>query len=98
MQNSGLLPTQKEVYSENINEYAEQMRDGAWDWGRTASDRRSPMIVSGEGHIVAGHHRFIAAQIAGVAIPVGVVRILEGISHRAARSWDVVTVRPEYRP
>ena len=98
MQNSGLLPTQKEVYAENINEYAEQMQNGTWDWNRTAKDLRSPMLVNSDGHIIAGHHRFIAARVAGVTIPAGVVKTIAGTGARVARNWELVIVRPDYRP
>ena len=98
MRDSGLLPTQKEVYAENINEYAEAMRTGVWDWKITATDARAFMIVDANGGIIAGHHRFVAAKIADISIPNGVVKMLIRPSARGSRAWTVVTVRPGYRP
>lgn len=86
-----------QVYAGNVNEYAEAMRNGIWDWARTASDPTSPMIKDAAGNILAGHHRFVAAEAAGVKIPKGVVRIIPGSGERVPHPWDQVTVLPGYR-
>lgn len=103
MKDSGLSPTQKEVWEGNINKYAEAMQKAsgepaAWDWNHTATDPLGPMIKDASGNIMAGHHRFIAAEQAGVAIPDGVVRIIPGSGARIPRPWGGVIVRPGFRP
>ena len=98
MKNSGLTPTQKEVYVGNINEYAEKMKNGTWDWNRTATNPRELMIKDAKGNIMAGHHRFIAAEKAGKTIPNGVVKVIPGSGARVPRSWSDVKVNPGMRP
>ena len=98
MKDSGLYPTQSRIYEGNVNEYAQQMLDDTWDWERTKTDLLHPMAKDPGGNITAGHHRFVAAAKAGVAIPDGVVRITSGPTHRIPRAWDSVTVREGYRP
>jgi hypothetical protein len=102
MKDSGLIPTQKDVWEGNINEYADAMRkapgeSGAWDWNRTATDPREPMIKDLNGNIIAGHHRFIAAKLAGVQIPEGVIKVIPGYGGRVPRPWGNVTVHPGFR-
>ncbi len=103
MQNTGLHPTQKQVYADNLAEYAQAMRQasgtpGAWDWNKTANDLRPPMVKDAAGNILAGHHRFIAVELAGIAMPDGVVRTKLTPTLRMPRSWDSVVVSPGLRP
>lgn len=103
MKDSGLNPTQKEVWAGSINEYAEAMKKapsepGAWDWNRTATNPMEPTILDTNNNIIAGHHRFIAAKQAGVTIPDGVVKIIPTSGARVARAWHSVTVNPGMRP
>ncbi len=92
MQNTGLTPTQKKVYEGMIQQYAEAMQNEEWDWQRTANDPLSPMIKDMAGNILAGHHRFIAAEVAGVQIPAGVVKVFASSGARVPRSWSEVVV------
>ena len=92
------LPTQKEVSAALVNDYAAAIIAGTWDWNRTETDPRSPMIVDPHNAIVAGHHRFVAAALAQVVIPEGVIKLLPAATARPTRPWSQVTVRAGYRP
>ncbi len=103
MKGSGLRPTQKEVWEGNIHKYAEAMRKapgepGAWDWNWTATNLMEPMIKDTYGNILAGHHRFIAVEAAGVEIPADVVKTIFGSGARVSRPWSSVSVRSGFRP
>ena len=98
MKDSGLYPTQKEVFKNNINKYTLDMREEKWDWEHTKADLLEPMIKDTSGNIIAGHHRFIAAVQAGVDIPDDVVRIHSALTERIPRTWDRVAVREGERP
>lgn len=50
-----------------IAEYAAQMRSGNWQWGASKIEMR--LGDKGELVIKDGHHRFLAAKVAGVDIP-----------------------------
>ena len=94
MAGSGLTPTQTDVYEGSIDQYAEAMRTGDWDWNKTRTDLMAPMLLDREGRILAGHHRFIAARKAGIDIPPGVVRILGRLTAgRPTYAWSDVTLR-----
>jgi hypothetical protein len=97
MKDTHLSPTQRQVFAENISEYAEAMQNGTWDWNRTANDPFSPMIKDTAGNIMAGHHRFIAAEVAGVEIPEGVVKIIPAGGARVPRPWSSVKMLPGRR-
>lgn len=92
MRDTGLRPTQRQVFADALENYAEAMRGGTWDWQRTAGDPRVPMIVDTAGNILAGHHRFIAARMAGITMPPGVVKTLPASGARVARDWSEVQV------
>lgn len=94
MNESGLNPTQRKVKTSKINEYAEVMRSGTWDWERTAKDLLSHMIKDNAGNILDGHHRFIAVELAGVQIPEGVVIEYPALGARVPRPWQDVVVIP----
>ena len=104
MREADLTPTQTDVHEENILAYADAMRKaadepGAWNWNYTANDPLSPMIVDAQGRILAGHHRFIAAWLAGIEVPTGVVKTLNrSTAGRPVYDWADVTVRPGSRP
>ena len=61
----GLKPTQSKPNfdRDKINKMVEVMQDGSFDWN-TAS--LQPVIMGPSGEIMGGHHRVIAAHLAGV--------------------------------
>ena len=92
MRNTGLMPTQKKVFEGMIQQYVEAMKNEEWDWQRTANDPLAPMIRDTDGNILAGHHRFIAAEVAGIQIPAELVKVMAGTGARVPRSWSEVKV------
>ena len=59
---------QDEVDPKFVEEYANDMRKGAFDWSNM--DDQIELIRDNKGYVLGqGHHRFIAAQLAGVDIP-----------------------------
>jgi hypothetical protein len=82
----GLKPTQtKQRFDKaKINDMAEAMKDGTIDWNQSS---KQPVILGPAGQILSGHHRVVAAHLAGIdlaSVP-GQVKTL-------SRS-----LRPEYR-
>jgi len=93
MGGSGLSPTQTWVKANKVNQFADLMANGEWDWDRTANTKMEPMLKDESGNIVAGHHRFVAAQQAGVQIPEGVVKPHAIMGGRVVSPWSSVVVR-----
>jgi hypothetical protein len=65
MGGSRFTPSQKSVRLRDVQQYAERMRAGQWDWNRPVDK----IIVDANGNVLAGHHRIVAAKLAGVEIP-----------------------------
>jgi ParB-like nuclease family protein len=61
----GLKPTQKKQHfdRDRIERMIEAMQNGSFDWN-TAS--LQPVILGPDGEILGGHHRVIAAYLAGI--------------------------------
>ncbi len=91
------IPTQKEIYEGNVNQYTDLMRTNNWDWNRTATDPLSPIIVDSQNHIVAGHHRILAAIPANVEIPEYALTRLQSVTFGVPRPWGQVEVRANFR-
>jgi hypothetical protein len=89
MGNTGLLPTQATVKAPKVNSFAQQMANGTWDWTRI--DRRNLILLGPGNEILSGHHRFIAATLAGVEIPESAITRLSK-ALRPTRPWAEVVV------
>lgn len=61
----GLKPTQRKgrFRRAHINRIVSDMMDGSFDWADSA---RQPIFIGPEGQIANGHHRIIAAHLAGI--------------------------------
>lgn len=61
----GLLPTQGRFHfdRDKINRMIDAMIDGSFDWNKASLQ---PIIVGPGGEVMGGHHRVIAAHLAGV--------------------------------
>jgi hypothetical protein len=62
---NGLTPTQGKQHFdvEKINRMTEAMTDGSFDWTKASLQ---PVIMGPNGEVIGGHHRVIAAHLAGV--------------------------------
>jgi hypothetical protein len=67
-------PTQRGVSAQKVNEMVQLMKGQVpgktWDWARSM---QQPISIDDFGNVTHGHHRVIAAQIAGIPIPPEVV-------------------------
>src|SRR2546427_492082 len=65
----GLKPTQTKPNfdRDKINTMVDAMKDGSFDWN-TAS--LQPVILGPDDEVLGGHHRVIAAHLAGIDLPV----------------------------
>jgi hypothetical protein len=61
----GLKPTQTKPHfdRDKINKMADTMKDGSFDWNKASLQ---PVIMGPNGEVLGGHHRVIAAHLAGV--------------------------------
>jgi len=61
----GLKPTQSKQHfdRDKINTMVEAMKDGSFDWNKASLQ---PVILGPNGEVMGGHHRVIAAHLAGV--------------------------------
>ena len=86
MKNSQFKPTQsaKKMDLQKINEYAELMEKGKWDW---SIDK---IIVDKNGNLMSGHHRVVAAAKAKVEIPESAIFRLETETLRLTYSWSEI--------
>jgi len=67
----GLKPTQTKQHfdRDRINMMVDAMQDGSFDWNKSSLQ---PVILGPNGEVLGGHHRVIAAHLAGIdliAIP-----------------------------
>jgi hypothetical protein len=62
---TGLKPTQSKASfdPDKINRMAEAMTDGSFDWNAAGLQ---PVILGPNGEVMGGHHRVVAAHLAGV--------------------------------
>jgi ParB-like nuclease domain len=62
---TGLKPTQtKQNFDrDKINKMVEAMLDGSFDWNKASLQ---PVILGPNGEVLGGHHRVIAAHLAGI--------------------------------
>ncbi len=63
----GLKPTQtKQNFDrDKIDKMVEAMQDGSFDWNKAGLQ---PVILGPNGEILGGHHRVIAAHLAGIEL------------------------------
>jgi hypothetical protein len=61
----GLKPTQRKQHfnRDKIDKMVEAMLDGSFDWNKASLQ---PVILGPNGEIMGGHHRVIAAHLAGI--------------------------------
>jgi ParB-like nuclease domain len=61
----GLKPTQSKQHfdRDTINRMVDAMQDGSFDWIKASLQ---PVIMGPNGEILGGHHRVIAASLAGI--------------------------------
>jgi hypothetical protein len=61
----GLKPTQTKQHfdRDKINNMVDAMKDGSFDWNRASLQ---PVILGPNGEVMGGHHRVIAAHLAGI--------------------------------
>jgi hypothetical protein len=61
----GLKPAQTKQHfdRDKINRMVDAMKDGSFDWNKASLQ---PVILGPDGEVVGGHHRVIAAHLAGI--------------------------------
>lgn len=61
----GLKPTQAKQHfdRDKIDKMIEAMQDGSFDWNKASLQ---PVILGPNGEVMGGHHRVIAAHLAGI--------------------------------
>ena len=63
----GLKPTQGKQHfdPDKINQMVAAMNDGSFDWNKASFQ---PVILGPTGEILGGHHRVVAAHLAGIEL------------------------------
>jgi len=84
---SGFVPTQpaSKMDRDKIERMAQAMAGGTFDWSRIKPWEK--IIVGPGGEIMNGHHRVIAAMLAGIPIPTGEVVYFLGQNLRPIYNW-----------
>jgi hypothetical protein len=86
----GLKPTQTKQHfdRDKINKMIEAMLDGSFDWSKSSLQ---PVILGPQGEILGGHHRVIAAHLAGIdltAVPGPRPQVYKlPINYRSVGQW-----------
>ena len=91
MAGTGWSATQTLVEALKVNAYADNMAAGNWQW--LPLNRRNPIILDQAGKIMSRHHRLVAAQSAGVAVPEAALQQFPGLTSRPVKAWHDVRVR-----
>jgi len=61
------------------------MRNGTWDWSL------NKIIVDPEGNIMSGHHRVLAAELAGLPeIPKDSIHLATSVTRRPVYAWSTI--------
>ncbi len=93
---TGFKPTQtKQNFDrDKINKMVDAMNDGSFDWNQASLQ---PVILGPDGEIMGGHHRVIAAHLAGVdltAVP-GPRPQIQRLPKNFRPVWDWIDVLPD---
>jgi hypothetical protein len=91
MAGTGWSATQGAVDSAKINLYFAEMADGNWQW--LPLNRRNPILIDQAGKIMSGHHRLVAARLAGIMVPEAALQRFSGTTSRPVTAWRNVLVR-----
>jgi hypothetical protein len=90
-----LMPGQELLNKAAVLAYARQMQRGEFPW--QAMQEEQPMAVEGgtNGKVITqGHHRYVAARLAGIELPVALEfrdeLLKQGLEVPFARSWSQV--------
>ena len=88
MGDSTLTPSQTTVTLEVAQRYAAEMSAGRWNWNHPTDK----IILDPKGNIMSGHHRVVAAKLAGIPIPEsGIYRSSTLQIPEKVRTWSDVT-------
>ncbi len=87
-----ILPGQDWLEKETLLVYATVMQQNSFPWARMQSQQPMAIHVGTNGKVLTqGHHRWAAAQLAGVAIPVEIIYYTDyldaGMAVPFARTW-----------
>lgn len=105
------ISIQTTVYTETINDYAQEMIDGSFDWARIRQGDRIQLASDGR-TILHGHHRVIAAklasQVTGRPVRGGRNPVIPDIGfeppetpdvpHQQCRLWEKMNLHPGRKP
>jgi hypothetical protein len=94
MTGSRFNATQRIVYRATVDKMAAAMKDGTFDW----NGMDDPIIVDGRQNLLQGHHRVVAARLAGVGIPQSAIKVIGGDAGRDPRPWSSVTAKSGEKP
>lgn len=90
---AGWTPTQRKLHfdRDKIGRMANAMADGSFDWSRVSLQ---PVILGPNGEVLGGHHRVVAAHLAGIDLTAvagarpQVQRL--PVNHRPVHDWAIV--------
>ena len=91
MAGTGWFATQGAVDASKASAYADEMAKGNWQW--LPLNRQNPIILDQSGKIMSGHHRLVAARIAGVGVPEAAIQRFPRTTARPVKAWRDVRVR-----
>jgi hypothetical protein len=91
-----LMPGQELLNRTAVLAYARQMQRGEFPWQAMQEEQPMAVEVGTNGKVITqGHHRYVAARLAGIQLPVPIehrYELLEqGLEVPFAKSWDHVT-------
>lgn len=87
---AGWTPTQGQQHfdRDKIGRMARAMADGSFEWNRASLQ---PVIIGPNGEVLGGHHRVVAAHLAGIAltaIPGGRPQVQRlPVNYRPVHDW-----------
>ena len=81
-------PSQPRVSKSDVEQYANDMRSGTFDWNNM--DDKIIIVQTSQGnYIIEGHHRFLASKLSGSEIPDSAIQYRQGTAP-AAFEWHNV--------
>jgi len=89
------MPGQELLNKAAILAHAREMQRGEFPWKAMQEEQRMAVEVGTYGNVITqGHHRYVAARLAGIELPVPIKFRYElfeqGLEVPFAKSWDQV--------
>jgi hypothetical protein len=83
-----LKATQRDIQEDKATFFAERQMLGTWPNGKPADVSKDPIVISNDGHILDGHHRWAALAMLGPDMTMNAIKVDLPMHELLGRSFD----------